>query len=230
MKKLLILQHVDREEPSYIRQYADERGIGVDVIPLWRPYSLPDPGRYDGFVILGGPMAAYEDFPSLEDELVAIESAIKNEVPTLGICLGAQVIARSLGSKVYRHEREGKHIKEIGYSSVKLTEEGRNHRLFKGFPAEIPVLQWHGDTFDIPEGAVHLAQSALCDAQAFARGNVFGLQFHIENSPERLKEMVDSDRAWIHIDFDEEGFLKEADRLAPVMKRECYRLMDNFLS
>lgn len=232
MKKLLVFQHVDREEPSYIRQYADEHGIGVDVVALWRSYMLPDVGLYDGFVILGGPMGAYEDFPSRDDELVAIADAIKKEVPTLGICLGAQLIARVLGARVYPHKREGKHIKEVGYSSVTLTKEGEAHALFEGFPAEVSVLQWHGDTFDIPDGAQHLAKSALCDAQAFAKGNVYGLQFHIENSPERLKEMVHFDHEWTHTDFDldEEKFFKEAEEYAPVMKGQCYRLMNNFLA
>ena len=231
MKKLLIFQHVDREEPSYIRQYADERGMGVDVITLWRPYAMPEVGAYDGFVILGGPMGAYENFPSRDDELAAIQDALKGQIPMLGICLGAQLIARALGARVYPHEQGGIPIKEIGYYTVQLTLQGKVHRLFKGFPEEVSVLQWHGDTFDIPEGAEQLARSPLCEAQAFAHGNAFGLQFHIENSPERLREMVEWDREWSNTDFvfDEERFFKEAEELAPLMKAQCYRLLDNFL-
>jgi GMP synthase-like glutamine amidotransferase len=231
MKKLLIFQHVDREEPSYIRQYADDHGIGVDVIPLWKPYTLPRLADYDGFVILGGPMGAYEMFPSRDDELRVIKEAAESGIPALGVCLGAQLIAAALGARVYPHEREGKRVKEIGHYTVELTEEGRAHGLFKGFPPEMTVLQWHGDTFDIPEGALHLARSALCDAQAFAKGNLHGLQFHVENSPERLKPIVDADHEWSHSDFDldEEAFFREAEALAPQMKAQCYRLMENFL-
>jgi GMP synthase-like glutamine amidotransferase len=232
MKKLLIFQHVDREQPSYIRQYADENGYGVDVITFWKPYALPDVSNYDGFVILGGPMGAYEEFPSRNDELATIARALAEGVPTLGICLGAQLIAAALGARVYPHEREGKRIKEIGYYEVELTQEGRAHGLFEGFPEKLTVLQWHGDTFEIPEGALHLAKSELCEAQAFAHGSAHGLQFHIENSPERLGAIAEADREWANTDFalDEERLHREAANFAPMMQAQCYRLMDNLLS
>ncbi len=232
MKKLLVFQHIDREQPSYIRQYADAHGIGVDVIALWRPYAIPDVAAYDGFVILGGPMGAYENFPSRDDELAAIQQAFAESVPTLGICLGAQLIAVALGARAYPNQREGQRIKEIGHYTVQLTPEGCTHGLFRGFPEEITVLQWHGDTFDIPEGAAHLAKAPLCDAQAFAHGNLHGLQFHVEIPPERLKDIAEADRQWAHEDFnlDEERLLAEAAALAPVMRERCYRLMDNFLA
>jgi len=232
MRRLLIFQHVDREQPSYIRQYADEHGIGVDVLTLWNAYTMPDPTAYDGLVILGGPMGAYEDFPSRGDELSAIAEACAAGVPTLGICLGAQLIATAFGARVYPHTREGKRIKEIGHYTIELTSEGRGHGLFRGFPPAITVLQWHGDTFDIPEGAKHLARGELCEVQAFAHGNAHGLQFHIEIPPDRLRDIAVADREWAHTDFElnEEKLHREAEALAPLMKAQCYRLMDNFLS
>lgn len=232
MQKLLIFQHIDREQPSYIRQYADDHDIGVDVIPLWKPYTIPQVASYDGLVILGGPMGAYEDFPSRADELSAITQAFAAGVPTLGICLGAQLIAAAFGARVYPHERGGKRIKEIGHYTVELTPEGREHDLFRGFPDEITVLQWHGDTFEIPEGAKHLARAELCECQAFAHANAYGLQFHIEIPPDRLRDIAEADREWANTDFElDEGQLhREAEELAPLMRAQCYRLMDNFLS
>jgi GMP synthase-like glutamine amidotransferase len=232
MKKLLIFQHVDREQPSYIRQYADEHDIGVDVIPLWKPYTIPDVATYDGFVILGGPMGAYEDFPSHDDEITAITRAHGANVPTLGLCLGAQLIAQAFGARVYPHHVDGKHIKEIGHYTVELTPEGQDHGLFKGFPKEVTVLQWHGDTFDLPEGALHLARAPLCEAQAFSYGNMHGLQFHVEIPPDRLKDIALADEAWTDADFDldVDTLLREADEYAPLMRSQCYQLMDNLLS
>lgn len=232
MRKLLIFQHIDREQPSYIRQYADEHGIGVDVIPLWREYTLPEVGSYDGFVILGGPMGAYENFPSRDDEISAIIRAFEKGVPMLGICLGAQLIAAAFGARVYPHEREGKRIKEIGHYTVELTPEGRAHGIFRSFPPEITVLQWHGDTFELPEGAQHLARAPLCEAQAFARKNAYGLQFHLEIPPERLRDIAEADHEWTSVDFElnKEALIREAEELAPQMRAQCYRLMDNFLS
>ena len=232
MRKLLIFQHIDREQPSYIRQYADTHDIAVDVIPTWKPYAMPDVSEYEGLVILGGPMGAYEDFPSRDDELKAIKEAHKKGVPTLGICLGAQLIAAALGARVYPHEREGKPIKEIGHYSVELTPEGRQHDLFKGFPSKMTVLQWHADTFDIPKGGTLLATAPLCEAQAFAHGSAYGIQFHVEIPPDRLKDIADADETWANTDFelDVEKLLEEADEMATLMRAQCYRLMDNFLS
>ena len=232
MKKLLIFQHIDREQPSYIRQYADAHGMGVDVIPLWRPYTIPEVSNYAGFVILGGPMGAYEDFSSRDDEITAIRKAHAAGVPTLGLCLGAQLIAAAFGARVYPHHVDGKHIKEIGHYTVELTPEGVEHGLFKGFPREITVLQWHGDTFDLPEGATHLAKASLCESQAFSLGNMHGLQFHVEIPPDRLKDIAFADQEWAEKDFqlDVDRLLQEAEAFAPMMRAQCYQLMDNFLA
>ncbi len=226
MKKLLIIQHVDREGPSYIRQYADEHGMAVDVIPIWKPYVMPDVAAYDGFVILGGPMGAYEEFPSKADEMREIGSALEKNVPTLGLCLGAQLIAAALGARVYPGP------KEIGHYEVELTPQGEESPLFRGLDFPLTVLQWHGDTFDIPAGATHTARSVLVPHQAFSYGSAHGLQFHVEIPPERLHAIAHADRSWANEDFslDEEKLHREADALASQMKAQCWRLMDNFFA
>ncbi len=230
MKKLLALQHIEREHSSRIAEYANERGFDLDVIKLWEPYMLPPIASYDALIILGGPMGVYEEFPSKDDELALIKENIGN-IPILGICLGAQLIAHALGARVYPLKKGGECIKEIGYYDIELTPEGAEHPLFKGFPPHFQVLQWHGDTFDLPPGASLLASAPLCTNQAFSRGNAYGLQFHIEITPELLRDIATED-SWARtgFDLDEENLLKNAKALEPVMKEQCYTLMDNFLS
>jgi GMP synthase (glutamine-hydrolysing) len=230
MKKLLIFQHIAREHPSYIFDYVVERKYEIDVVKLWEGGIIPDVSAYDGLIVLGGPMGVYEEYTGKEEELAAISQNI-GTTPMLGICLGAQLLAHALGARVYPHEVDGKHVKEVGYYSVNLTDEGIRHRLFKGFKSPVQVLQWHGDTFDLPEEATLLASDVLCKNQAFCKGNVCGLQFHVETTPELIEEWLQEDAAWTHTDFDldEEKTLADAKKLAPLMKVQCYKLLDNFL-
>lgn len=130
----------------------------------------------DLLVILGGPIGAYEDhaYPFLRDELNILTRRLATDLPTLGICLGAQLIARALGSRVYPGP-----AKEIGWNEITLSEDGLASplRALK----DAPLLHWHGDTFDLPDGCSHLASTSLCRNQAFARGaRLLGLQFHPE--------------------------------------------------
>src|SRR6266536_1821798 len=178
---------------------------------------------------MGGPMGVYEDFPSRDDEVTLIRAAI-GRIPTLGICLGSQLIAHALGARVYPNERDAKPAKEIGSDTVQLTPEGSAHRLFKGFDPNVRVLQWHGDAFDLPSGASLLATSPLCRHQAFAYKNAYGLLFHLELTPAMVQGLAEVNREWAHASFDlDEGKLaKEARELASLMKTQCYRLLDNF--
>jgi GMP synthase (glutamine-hydrolysing) len=130
----------------------------------------------DLLVILGGPIGAYDDnaYPFLRDELNILARRLAADLPTLGICLGAQLIARTLGSRVYPAP-----AKEIGWSEIALSAEGRTSPLRA--LAGTALLHWHGNTFDLPDGCIHLASTALCRNQAFARGpRLLGLQFHPE--------------------------------------------------
>lgn len=133
---------------------------------------------HDGLVVLGGPMNAdeAEKYPHLSFELELITDAIHRELPVLGVCLGAQLIAKTLGSRVYPNR-----VKEIGWYDLAPTPPGVADSLFAHFRTTEKVFQWHGDTFDIPSKAIHLASSPLCANQAFRYGkNVYGLQFHLE--------------------------------------------------
>ncbi|MGE0667749.1 MAG: glutamine amidotransferase [Sphingomonadales bacterium] len=137
-------------------------------------------------VICGGPIGVYETekYPFLLDELAALEARVEAGRPTLGLCLGAQLIAAALGAPVYPGRR-----KEIGWGRIQLSLDGR-HSCLAGL-AEVPVLHWHGDTFDLPPGAVLLASSDLYPHQAFGIGaNVLALQFHAEADPRRIEQWL----------------------------------------
>ena len=132
MRSVLVLQHVPYEGQGYIADYLSDRGLDFDVVQLWKPYTLPsDLARYSALVVMGGPMGVYDEFPSKADELALIRAAVRT-IPTLGICLGSQLLAHALGASVHPNLIDGKPAKEIGYDTVRLTAEGAAHPLFKG--------------------------------------------------------------------------------------------------
>jgi GMP synthase (glutamine-hydrolysing) len=192
---------------------------------------MPDVSQWSALIVMGGPMGVNEDYPSKNDVVALIKAAI-GTIPMLGICLGSQLIAHALGARVYPNERDGARAKEIGYDTVRLTPEGSADRLFKGFDSDVRVLQWHGDAFDLPSGASLLATSAVCRNQAFAYENAYGLLFHLELTPEMVRGLADVNRDWTHehFDLDEEKLARDARDLAPLMKAQCYRLLDNFFA
>jgi GMP synthase (glutamine-hydrolysing) len=150
--------------------------------------GLDDLGALDTpdlLVVLGGPIGAYEEdaYPFLRQEIALVEKRLAANLPTLGVCLGAQIMARALGARVYPSGS-----KEIGWSPLALTAAGSESCLAP-LGDEVPVLHWHGDTFDLPAGATHLAATEVCDNQAFAHGsNALGLQFHIETTRQGLEQ------------------------------------------
>ena len=148
------------------------------------PESLPW-SEAAGLVVLGGTMSANDGnrFPFLVAELDWIRAAVHRKVPMLGICLGAQLLAKALGAAVYRSAQP-----EIGWRQVELLPAAAEDRLLRGRSVEETVFHWHGDTFDLPAGAVHLAQSPSCRHQAFRYGaTAYGLQFHVEMEPDLME-------------------------------------------
>jgi len=188
--KALVIQHADIEGAGLIGEMFDDLGWSMDVREMYRPgVSLPgDLNDHQALVILGGPMGAddEDDYPYLAEVKNLIRLAVDRRIPTLGICLGGQLIARALGAKV-----RPKAATEIGWFPVRLTDSGRQAPLFHGLPDEFMVFQWHNDTFDLPPGASHLAASVLCRHQAFSYGeHVWALQFHLEITPAMIEEWV----------------------------------------
>jgi GMP synthase (glutamine-hydrolysing) len=181
VKRAIAIRHVGFEDLGILAPILASRGYhaiyldsGVDDL---KRVSF---GADDLLIVLGGPIGAYEErtYPFLCDELQLIESALRRNVPTLGICLGAQLLARARGARVYPGR-----AKEIGIGPVALTSVGLQSCL-RQLNEDRHVLHWHGDTFDLPPNAVLLASTDITPTQAFAIGRgVLGLQFHIETEP-----------------------------------------------
>ena len=190
MSRILVLQHVKSEGLGIIGKALGQRGIAVDFLKIFKGDRIPKSiNGYDGLIVLGGPMGVYEEdvYPFIKDEITLIKNALKNNVTVLGICLGAQLLAKAAGADVYKGKK-----KEIGWYKVELTDEGKRDGLFIGLPEEFTALQWHGDTFDIPENSKRLALSELFPHQIIKVGkNAYGLQFHLEVTEEMIKEWID---------------------------------------
>lgn len=179
MKKLLVLQHVAHELLGTLNPLLKHAGFRIRYVNFARhPDAQPSLDGYAGLVILGGPMSVNDAgrLPHLTTELKLIEDAMRRDMPVLGICLGAQLIAKTLGAPVYRNPQ-----KEIGWYDVSPTDEARNDPLLGELQESEKIFQWHGETFDIPKSTRHLAFSSICANQAFRYGTkVYGFQFHLE--------------------------------------------------
>ena len=179
MKKLLVFQHVRHEGLGTLDPLLRAAGFQIASVNFSRePEAQPSLDGCDGLVVLGGPMGVHDTdkYPHLSLETKLIESAVKNETPVLGICLGAQLVASALGARVYPNG-----IKEIGWYDLAPTSNARDDPLFRHIEQTEKVFQWHGDTFELPREGVHLASSPLCSNQAFRyRKNIYALQFHLE--------------------------------------------------
>jgi len=179
---VLAFRHVQFEDLGLILPALEERGIACRYADVVADPTIPaDWESAAALIFMGGPMSANDDLPFVNAELRLIEKAVAASKPVLGICLGAQLIARALGAKVYRN-----HTKEIGWAPVCWRPEARHDPLFHDFNRPEMVFHWHAETFDLPAGAVWLAYSAVCPHQAFRVGSAYGLQFHLEVTPEMI--------------------------------------------
>jgi len=179
MKKLLVCQHVAHEILGTLDPFLKRAGFRIRYVNFARePDAEPSLDGYDGMVVLGGPMSVNDAgrLPHLLTEMKLIEEALRRNLPVLGICLGAQLIAKTLGAEVYPNGE-----KEIGWYDVSPTGEAARDPLLGELRRSEKIFQWHGETFDMPSSTSHLAFSALCRNQAFRYGSkVYGFQFHLE--------------------------------------------------
>ena len=182
------LEHVPFENLAFIAQWAEDNGHKVTTTHLYENTVLPGLDDFDLLVVMGGPMNIYEEdkYPWLALEKEFILQAIRSGKKILGICLGAQLIADVLGGKVKKNKD-----KEIGWFPAELTSEAKTSALFQDFPQNFFAFHWHGDTFDIPPGAIHIARSKACLNQGFVYADkVVGLQFHLETTPEGMEKLI----------------------------------------
>ena len=230
--KVLVFQHEPREHPGRITGYAQNNNIKLDVIEFWKPYSIPSVLDYDALIIMGGSTHVYDDsskYPSKENELRVIREGA-GKISMIGFCLGAELLAAALGANVHPNGKNGKIVKEIGYSKIDLTNEGKQSPIFNGFNSPIEVLELHGDAFDLPENATLLATSPLCTNQVFSYKNIYGFICHFEITSEMLADLIENHREWLHKDneLNEAKFLQQAQEKTELMNQQSERLLQNF--
>ena len=174
----LVLQHIACEPPAMYETVMRERGWSLTRVELDEGERLPDWRGFDVIIAMGGPMGVYDQdaYPWLRDEVATIGAAVRAGVPYFGACLGVQLLAGALGARVYPGP-----VAEVGVLAVQLTDAGRADPVTGDLPGELSGLQWHQDTFDLPDGAVRLMESPAYPNQAFRWGDVaYGVQFHLE--------------------------------------------------
>jgi GMP synthase (glutamine-hydrolysing) len=184
-----LLQHIHCETPGIISDCLQSANIDMRFVRTFE--RNPIPSNLDtqaGLIVMGGPMSVYDhdQFPFLLEEQRLIEEALKDDKPVLGVCLGSQLLAATLGAEVKSGAQ-----KEIGWHPVTLTEDAATDALWKELPARFTAYHWHGDVYDLPQGAVSLASSELTPCQGFRYGaNAYGFLFHMEVTEKIIKNMV----------------------------------------
>ena len=186
MMRMAVLQHVEFEGPAAVADWAAGRGFPIRLFRLHRDPTLPSLSDFDMLTVIGGPMSANDEAQLgwLGQEIAFVREAIAADKTVLGICLGAQIIAKALGARVYPGT-----AKEIGWFPVQRTVG--SHAFFDGLPDSFTPFHWHGETFDLPHGAHLLAKSKITETQAFAVGQrILGLQFHMEATEESVRALL----------------------------------------
>lgn len=191
MTKVWVLQHVNCETLGNITDALQALGIRHEYVRTSKGEPVPkEMGDGAGLIVMGGPMGVYEQnaCPFLADEIRLIEKALSAQKPILGVCLGSQLLAATLGAAVTKGEK-----KEIGWYQVSLEDSCKTDRLWSGIESPFTAYHWHGDIFDLPQGAVSLASSALTRHQAFRYSrNAYGFLFHMEVTPAMIRDMVEN--------------------------------------
>jgi GMP synthase (glutamine-hydrolysing) len=230
--RVLVLQHIACEHPGVFSEVMRDRGVEQVPVELDENEPLPDWREFDAVLAMGGPMGAVDDgeHPWLAPEKRLVREAVEGGRPFLGVCLGVQLLAAALDAPVYPAERP-----EVGLLPVELTPEGRDDPLFAGVEEPLVSLQWHGDTFDLPDGAALLARSPLVPNQAFrAAERAYGVQFHLEVTGEMAREWAGVpayQRSLAATLGEEDGarFIADVERRADELHPAARRLFANWL-
>jgi GMP synthase (glutamine-hydrolysing) len=232
-KRAIVLQHTPTEGPDRVGELAVEQGMTLDVRHVYRGDAVPanlDAGEI--LIVMGGPMGVSDAgdarFPYLAPELALLEKLVARDRPVLGICLGSQLLARAAGARVYPAAR-----REVGWAPVRFIGVEREPAL-RGLQGEETMLHWHGDTFDLPDGAVHLAATKICPHQAFRlRQHLFGLQFHCELRGDTIATWVRDDADYVagaNGPGGGERILADTERFMPAAARAGDLLLRNILA
>ncbi|MBN1488514.1 MAG: type 1 glutamine amidotransferase [Phycisphaerae bacterium] len=215
-----ILQHVETEGSGTLGEFLAVEGTEWRTVRLHCGDALPtNVGAGDAVIAMGGPMNVDEEdrYPFLAAEKAFLRRVIEADVPVLGVCLGAQLIARACGAAVTRSP-----VEEVGWGEVALTDAGRADALFEGISSPLPVFQWHGDMFDLPVGGTLLATGTACPHQAFRVRRAWGLQFHIEATRDMIAD-------WFPDAPERAGYLQCFDRLEGELDAQARRIYTHFV-
>ena len=226
MKTLLAIRHVPFEDLGSFAPLLAQSGYAIRYVDApTADFSRLQQIPHDLLVVLGGPIGVNDDrdYPFLKDELGFIEARLKRELPTLGICLGSQFIAKALGARVYRNGGV-----ELGWKPLQLSEAGQASPLQHLLG---PVFHWHGEVFELPAGATHLAATDCAAHQAFSRGKTLGLQFHPEVTAKGLEQWYVANTG----ELKEQGIppdelRQESRRLAPALEQQGGAFLVDWLS
>jgi GMP synthase-like glutamine amidotransferase len=183
MKPIAIFRHASSEGPGYLAEFLNARALPWQLIRIDAGEAVPvDATQFSGLVFMGGPMSVNDPLPWIEPVLVLIREAVARDIPVLGHCLGGQLISRALGGSVRKNA-----VKEIGWGEVTLSANAEA-REWLGEIKSAAVFHWHGETFSLPNGAIHLLSSKHCTNQAYAIGKHLALQCHVEMTGVMIRE------------------------------------------
>ena len=237
----VVLQHTPTEGPERLATLLAARGVACETIPVYDGAPVPDDIAPDRpLIVMGGQMgvgdAGNPKYPYLALEIALLRKLLARDAPVLGICLGSQLLAAAAGARVYRNMRpgtDGKPIpaREVGWGPIDL--HNVNEPALAGLPAQPLVVHWHGDTYELPPRAVHLASTPVCRHQAFRVGRAFGLQFHPELERESIAVWVREDADYVRGALGEGGgarILADTDRHYAGARPIWDRLLGNIIS
>ena len=204
MKKLLVLQNIEREGPGLFLKIAKEKGFLPEIYNLSLGEKLPEAKKDDLILIMGGPMSVRDignkKYFWLREETDFLKRAIENQISIIGVCLGAQLLAHILGGKIkpLKDQSNKKNKPEVGWSEISSTDDKSNEEISLKIKEPLRVLHWHGDRIILPPKAELLASSARCREQLFKVGElIYGLQFHVETEGSMTSEWINNDKNFI---------------------------------
>jgi GMP synthase-like glutamine amidotransferase len=225
---VLIFKNISTEGPGTIEDYFLLKGIPYTVVDLCKGEALPDATSFDTLIMLGGPMSVNDDISYIRQEEDVVREFASRGKKMLGVCLGAQIMAKALGAKVYKGPAP-----EVGWLDITLCEEGlrdtlmlrmAGHQDVDDIRNKIKVFHWHGETFDIPKGASRLAFSDLYPNQAFRYGRGYAFQFHIEVSEEIIYEWMSGEK------IDMNSLRTETGQYYDVYQKKAFAFYEKFFN
>lgn len=222
MKELIVVKHVPFEGPGFIGSWAGEKSIDIVEVNAWDK-NFPKIKDNQGVVLMGGPMSVNDDLDFIKKEEIWVKNLLEKDTPLLGVCLGAQMIAKALGGSVYKSKE-----KEVGWFPIYLDEKIEDESLLEIFRDQEIVFHWHGEIFDTPKGSTRLFFNGISPCQGFYKGRAVGFQFHMETTLETAKLLIDN----CPEDIEEGGDFVESELLIMNDSKRFEKintLMSNFL-